>query len=129
MSDTTAALPAAKAWPDRVLAALPLAIVFIWLFFLYTWESWGHVTPWLFTDELQNAQLSRAIAATGHAARRGEPYGFQSLYNYVIAPAWWIHNTHTAYSAVKIIGALVMTATVFPAYALCLLYTSPSPRD
>ena len=125
MSDTTAALPAAKAWPDRVLAALPLAIVFIWLFFLYTWESWGHVTPWLFTDELQNAQLSRAIAATGHAARRGEPYGFQSLYNYVIAPAWWIHSTHTAYSLVKIIGALVMTSTVFPAYFLARMVVAP----
>ena len=125
MSDTTAALPAAKAWPDRVLAALPLAIVFIWLFFLYTWESWGHVTPWLFTDELQNAQLSRAIAATGHAARRGEPYGYQSLYNYVIAPAWWIHSTQTAYSVVKIIGALVMTATLFPAYFLARMVVAP----
>jgi len=125
-SAATPAAPAAdRAWPDRVLAALPLAIVFIWLFFLYTWESWGHVTPWLFTDELQNAQLSRAIAATGHAARRGEPYGFQSLYNYVIAPAWWISDTQTAYSLVKTIGALVMTAALFPAYGLARMVVSP----
>ena len=30
-------------------------------------------TPRVFTDELQWAQLSRGIAETGHAARRGEP--------------------------------------------------------
>ena len=129
MSDTSAAAPAAVAagrtWPDRVIAALPLAIVFTWLFFLYVWQSWGHLTPWLFSDELQTAQLSRAIAETGHPARRGEPYGFQSLYNYVIAPAWWIHDTHTAYSVVKTISCLVMTSALFPAYALARLVVAP----
>ena len=129
MSDASAAAPAAvaagRAWPDRVIAALPLAIVFTWLFFLYVWQSWGHITPWLFSDELQTAQLSRAIAATGHPARRGEPYGFQSLYNYVIAPVWWIHNTHTAYSVLKVVGCFVMTSALFPAYALARLVVAP----
>ena len=34
----------------------------------------------MFTDELEWTQISRSIAATGHAARRGEPIYFKSLY-------------------------------------------------
>ncbi|MGI8421812.1 MAG: hypothetical protein ACR2MU_06090 [Gaiellaceae bacterium] len=108
-----------------MLAALPLATVFVWLCFLYGWESWGHVTPWLFTDELQNAQLSRAIASTGHAARRGVPYGFQTLYNYGLAPAWWLAGANTAYGVIKVIGVITMTSAVFPAYALARLVVRP----
>ena len=43
-------------------------------------------TPWIFTDELEWTQISRSIASTGHAARRGDPIYFKSLYAYVIAP-------------------------------------------
>ena len=93
-----------RAWSfarsERLLAAVPVLTVFFWLALIYTWESWGHVTPWLFTDELESAQLSRAIAETGHAARRGVPHGFQSLFNYLIAPAWWLSDTHQAYAAI-----------------------------
>ncbi len=56
-------------------------------------------TPWLFTDELEWTQLSRAIASTGHAARRTEPHPFESFYSFLIAPAWWIHSTASAYAA------------------------------
>ena len=64
---------------DRIYAAIPVVTVFVCLAGLYIWESWRHVSPWLFTDELELSQISRAIAATGHAARRGDPYGFHSL--------------------------------------------------
>jgi hypothetical protein len=114
-----------RTWVDRVLAAVPLASVFIWLCGVYFWEAWRHGSPWLFTDELQTAQLSRSIWETGHAARRGVPYGFETLYTYLIAPVWAIHDTHTAYATVKYIGVLVMTATVFPAYALARQLVSP----
>ena len=50
-------------------------------------------TPWVFTDELEWTQISRSIESTGHAARRGEPIFFKSLYAYLIAPFWWIHST------------------------------------
>ena len=50
-------------------------------------------TPWVFTDELEWTQISRAIAETGHAARRGEPIFFKSLYAYLIAPFWAIDST------------------------------------
>src|SRR4029077_20913218 len=67
----TAPAAGARTFSDRLLAAIPLANVYGWLFVVYFWESWGHITPWLFTDELEMTQLSRAIAGTGHPARRG----------------------------------------------------------
>ena len=75
----------------------------------------------MFTDELEWTQLSRAIAATGHAARRGQPIFFKSLYSYLIAPAWWIHSTAAAYSAIKGLNAVVMCLAALPAYRLARL--------
>ena len=63
-----------RTWLDRLYSALPLTTVFIWLVALYAWQSWHHSSPWLFTDELELSQLSRSIADTGHAARRGQPH-------------------------------------------------------
>lgn len=110
---------------DRLLAALPLATVFAWLLFLYAWESWGHGSPWLFVDELKFTQLARGIADTGHAARRGQPAFFTTLYTYLTAPGWLFHDTHTAYTAVKYISVATMTSVVFPAYFLARLVVSP----
>ena len=103
---------------DRFLAAFPLLAVFFWLCVVYAWEAWRHGSPWLFGDELELTQLSRAIAATGHAARRGQPHSFDSLYTFFIAPAWRIGNLHHAYDAVKYLNVLAMTATAFPAYKI-----------
>ena len=74
--------------------------------------------PWLFTDELEWSQLSRAIATTGRAARRGQPHSFDSLYSYLIAPAWWIHSTADAYAAIKYLNVVVMCLTAVPVYLL-----------
>ena len=103
---------------DRALEALPLVLAYVVLCCLYAWQAAQHDSPTIFTDELEFAQISRAIAETGEAARRGVPYGFQSLYTFVVAPAWWIDDTASAYEAAKLVGVLVMTATIFPAYAL-----------
>jgi hypothetical protein len=111
----------ARSLLDRVVAALPVLTVFFWLCLVYAIESWGHLTPWLFTDELEMTQLARSIAETGEAARRGEPHFFESLFTYLLAPAWWIDDTETAYSAAKYIGVLTMTSVVFPAYWLARL--------
>jgi hypothetical protein len=89
---------------------------------VYCVEAWKRTTPWLFTDELEMTQISRAIAATGHAARRGEPYKFRSLYTYAIAPLWWIDDVAKAFSAVKYFDVLVMTSVVFPTYFLARLF-------
>jgi hypothetical protein len=106
---------------DRILAVFPLLTVFFWLGAVYAWQAWRHGSPWLFTDELQFTQLSRAIAETGHAARRGEPHSFDSLYTYLTAPAWRLANTHHAYNAIRYFNVVVMTAAVFPAYKLARL--------
>jgi hypothetical protein len=99
--------------------------VFFWLAVVYAWQSWDHPTPWLFGDELELTQLARSIAHTGHAARRGAPHSFDSLYTYLTAPAWWLSSVSRSYSAIKYIGVIAMSATVFPAYFLARTIASP----
>ncbi len=118
-------LASSRTLVDRFLAAVPLLSVFLWLCVIYGWEAWDHGTPWLFTDELEMTQLARSIAHTGHAARRDQPYGVHSLYTVLTAPAWWLHTTQEAYSAVKYIGVIAMSLTVFPAYFLARIVASP----
>ena len=102
----------------RLLRALPWAGLALAILIFYWVEASLRKTPWLFTDELEWSQLSRAIASTGHAARRGQPHSFESLYSFLIAPVWWIHSTATAYAALKYLNAVVMCLTALPAYAL-----------
>ena len=56
-------------------------------------------------------------------SRLGEPSGFGSLYTYLVAPAWWLDPTD-AWEAAKLIGVLVMTAAIFPAYGLARFVVS-----
>jgi hypothetical protein len=116
-----AAAPRAVALSDRLIAAVPLASLYIWLCGIYVVEAWKRVTPWLFTDELELTQLSRSIASTGHAARRGEPHSFRSLYTIMTAPIWWIQDVATAYSGIKYLDVFVMTSVAFPTYFLARL--------
>ena len=111
-------------WIDRLLAAVPLASIFTWLALVYVWQAWRVGTPWLFTDELEFAQLARSFAENGETMRRGEPHGFKSLYVFLIAPAWLFDDPQTAYETAKYIGAIVMTSAVFPAYALARMLVS-----
>src|SRR4051812_39337534 len=105
---------------DR-LALLPAAGLAIAVVVFYAVEAHLRVSPWVFTDELEWTQVSRAIASTGHAARRGDPVGFKSVYAYLIAPAWWIHSTATAYAVVKYLNELFMLLAAVPAYLLARL--------
>ena len=72
---------------------------------LYVWEASSRKTPTIFSDELEWAQLSRAIAETGHARGAGEPRPFKSLYAYLIAPAWWSSSIGTGYALIKYLDA------------------------
>jgi hypothetical protein len=109
----------------RFQGALPLLIVYFALAAIYAWQASQRPVPTIFVDELQITQLSRAIAETGHAARRGVPYGMPSLVAYALAPAWWLGTTSAAYATAKLILVLAMTATLFPAYALARLVLPP----
>jgi hypothetical protein len=107
---------------DRLLGAYPLLLAYVALLILYAWQTTKHSAPWLFTDELQWAELSRGVAHHGVPQLRGQGQSFSSLYEYLIAPAWWAATTPSGYAAAKYINAIVMTASLFPAYALARLF-------
>lgn len=110
-----------RSWLDRALSAYPLVVAYALLLFLYAWQTTRHPTPWLFTDELQWAGLSRGVAHHGVPQLRLERAHSSSLYTYLIAPAWWFGATGPSYAAAKYINAAVMAASLFPAYALARL--------
>ena len=112
---------------ERLLAITPLVSAFLLVFCFAAWRGSLHGSPWLFSDEIEYTQLSRSIAETGEAARRGEPHTAISLYSYLLAPVWWISDTGTAYAAAKYLGALVMSSAIFPVYALARLLVPRGP--
>ncbi len=124
---TSETATAARSLFDRAVAAYPLLVGYLGLLTLYAWQTTRHSTPWLFTDELQWADLSRGIAGHGHAEIRLHTAHFSSLYSYLIAPAWWLGATGPGYAAAKYINAAVMTASLFPAYALARLFVPRWP--
>lgn len=121
-SARAAAVP--RPWVSRLLATVPILSLYLWLCVLYGWEASGHVTIWLNSDELETAQLSRAVAETGETARRGVPYPSHALYPYVLAPVWWIQDVGQAYGVAKLLNVLLMTSVVFPAYGLARMVVS-----
>ena len=109
----------------RLLAAIPLLTLYFGLAALYAWQASRHPVPTIYSDEIELAWLSRSIAETGEAARRGDPYGLATLVAYFLAPVWWVGSAATGYAAAKLLLVLAMTATVFPAYALARLVVPP----
>lgn len=106
----------------RARTLAPLLAAYLLLAALYAWQAWRRDTPTLFSDEIEFTQLSRAVAETGRATLRGGEFvDYASLYAYVAAPAWWLDSVGAGYTAVKTIGVLLMTAAIFPAYALARL--------
>jgi hypothetical protein len=109
---------------DRTLVFVPAAFAALALLTLYFVEAWVRKTPWVFTDELEWSQISRAINATGHPARRGQHVNFKSIYAYLIAPCWWIHSTATAYAVIKYLNAVVMALAAVPTFLLARMLVS-----
>ncbi len=111
-----------RTFVDRLLAAYPLLLAYLALLLLYAWQTTRIPSPWIFTDELQWSLLSRGVAHSGHPQLRMHDASFHSLYAYLLAPAWWFGGTSPGYAAAKYINAVVMTASLFPAYALGRLF-------
>ena len=107
---------------DRLLAAYPLVVAYLVLLILYAWQTTRIPSPWIFTDELNWALLARGIAHTGHPQLREHTVWPGSLYAYFLAPAWWAGATAPGYAAAKYLNAVIMTATIFPAYGLGRLF-------
>ena len=113
---------------DRALPLLPLFAAYLLLAAYFGWHAAGHDSPWLFTDEVEHTQISRSIADTGEAARRGEPRDILSIASYLTAPIWrFVDDTEQAYELIKYLGVFVMAAVIFPAYALARLLV-PRPH-
>lgn len=112
---------------DRLAAALPLLALYTWLALVYAWQAWLTPSPSIFPDELQYAELARAIAETGQPALRGVDEGAATLPAYLTAAAWLLDETADAYLAAKTIGVIAMAAVVFPAYALARLVAPRGP--
>jgi hypothetical protein len=109
---------------DRLLALIPITVAVLSLLALLCWQAASRRSPTVFSDELEWAQISRAIAATGHAARRGEPIHFKSLYAFLIAPCWWIDSTSAAYTAIKYLNTVVMALAAVPTFFLARMLVS-----
>ena len=62
---------------DRFLGAYPLIVAYLVLLVLYAWQTTKISTPWLFTDELQWAELSRGVAHHGVAPAASARPGIQ----------------------------------------------------
>ena len=120
--------PAARRrrWQSRPTfeSVVPLLAAYLLFSVLYAWQAWRRETPTIFTDELEMTQISRAIADTGHPARRGQAYVFTSLVPYLTATAWWLHSVATAYETIKYLQALVMALAIFPAYGIARFVVS-----
>jgi hypothetical protein len=127
MTDATVTRPvtADRTALDRFLAAIPVASAALIILMVLVWEVAVRKTPTIFSDELKWAQLSRAIADTGHAAQRGEPVSFGSLYSFLIAPFWWLPSTAAAYTAIKYANLVVMASAAVPVYFLARRLVSP----
>ena len=112
---------------DRVLPLLPLVAAYLLLATYLGWHASGHASPWLFTDEIEYTQLSRAIADTGEPARRGEPHDAVSVTTFLMAQVWrYVEDSETAYAILKYLGVFVMALVIFPAYALARLLVPPA---
>ncbi len=106
----------------RLFAAYPLLVAYLMLLTLYAWQTTRTPSPWIFTDELQWSLLSRGVAHTGHPQLREHAESMWSLYSYFLAPAWWAGATAPGYAAAKYLNAIVMTASLFPAYGLARFF-------
>ena len=74
--------------------------------------------PWIFVDELIYSELGRS-AVSGFEIRGVPVSGYGAVYPWLLAPAYGLFdNLSTAYAAVKVTNAIVMSSTAIPAYLI-----------
>ena len=94
-----------------VLAAIVVASALLRIFL-----SRNAPGPWIFVDELIYSELGRS-AFSGTEIRGMPVTGYGNIYPFIIAPAYEVFSDLvSAYSAVKVINAVVMSLTAIPAY-------------
>lgn len=103
---------------------VPLVAIFGAVAAVAVWQAIERQSPTIFSDELELTQISRAIADHGAPERRTVAYEFTTLVPWLTAPFWWIGSVAGAYEAIRVFQALVMAATVFPAYGIARFVVS-----
>ena len=91
-------------------------------------RRWKRVTP---VAVHRRARVDAALALDRRdrprRAARTSRTRSDSLYTYLIAPFWLIHNVGTAYAAIKYLDVFVMASVVFPTYFLARLVVGKYP--
>lgn len=80
----------------------------------------GIVAPFIMVDEIIWSEIARGIADAGEPLLRDQPNpGYSVVYPLLISPAYVLFNAlSSAYEAVKIVNAVVMSLAAVPAYFL-----------
>ncbi len=80
----------------------------------------GIVAPFIMVDEVIWSEIARGIADTGEPLLRDQPNpGYSVVYPLLISPAYVLFKgLPSAYEAVKIVNAVVMSLAAVPAYFL-----------
>lgn len=81
--------------------------------------SRGHVTPFVFPDELPYEKLAQSFADASPFVVRGHSYWFSTpLASVVTAPAWLLGTVPHAIAAAQALNAVAMAAAVFPVHRI-----------
>ena len=107
-------------WPLAVAALFCLATAYHWF------QSRGHVTPAVFTDELMFSELARSVAEVNGLTVRGSDFPFPAVVAVLLqAPAWLLGGA-SAYALAKTLNTVLMCLAVFPAWTLARLVLRPT---
>lgn len=102
-----------------------LALIVAGSFLLWGGTASLSRSPWIFADELIYAELARSISSGSAPALRGvATHAFGLVYPVVIAPAWLVSSSETAYRLTHAINSLVLSLTALPAYSLARRFVS-----
>ncbi len=114
-TEGTGVFERARARP-ALAAGIALAAIVVASALLRIFLSRNAPGPWIFVDELIYSELGRS-AFSGTEIRGMPVTGYGNIYPFIIAPAYEVFSDLvSAYSAVKVINAVVMSLTAIPAY-------------
>jgi hypothetical protein len=109
-----------RAWSAALLGLCAVAALYHWF------QSRGHVTPAVFTDELLFSELARSFADGGGFVVRDQPLFFPAFVPALLqAPAWLVGSTPNAYAVAKAVNTVLMCSAALPAYWLARQLVRP----
>ena len=121
LREVPAATRAGSGWALNLGGVVVLATIFHWF------QSRGHVTPAVFTDELLFSELARSFAEGEGFRIRGEGFFFPALIPALVqSPVWLVDSTAHAYELAKAVNAVVMCSAALPAYWLARQLVRPA---